>query len=37
MMNSIEGEWQHLQQDELGGQMFESESELADHVALGLE
>lgn len=36
-MNAIEGEWQHLKRDELRGQMFESESELAYHVVEGLE
>jgi len=36
-MNPIEGEWQHLKRDELRGQMFESEVELADHVVEGLE
>jgi hypothetical protein len=36
-MNPIEGEWRHLPRDELGGQMFESESERAYHVVLGRE
>jgi putative transposase len=36
-MNQIEGEWGHLKRDELLGQMFESESELAYHVVMGLE
>ena len=36
-MNPIEGEWQHLKRDELKGQMFESEAELAYHVVEGLE
>ncbi len=36
-MNPIELEWQHLKRDELVGQMFESESELAYQVAVGLE
>ncbi|MGD1943708.1 MAG: hypothetical protein ACFB0G_20625, partial [Leptolyngbyaceae cyanobacterium] len=36
-MNPIEGEWQHLKRDELRGQMFESEAELAYHVVEGLE
>ena len=31
-MNDIELEWQHLKRDELCGQMFETESELACHV-----
>lgn len=36
-MNPIELEWQHLKRDELVGQMFESEPELAYHVVSGLE
>lgn len=36
-MNPIEGEWQHLKRDELRGEMFESEAELAYHVVEGLE
>lgn len=36
-MNPIELEWQHLKRDELVGQMFESESELAYQVTVGLE
>ncbi len=36
-MNPIELEWEHLKRDELVGQMFESESELAFHVTEGLE
>ena len=36
-MNPIEGEWQHLKRDELRGQMFESEAEVAYHVVEGLE
>jgi transposase len=36
-MNPIEGEWQHLKRDELVGQMFESEAELAYNVVIGLE
>ena len=36
-MNPIEGEWQHLKRDELRGQMFESEAELAYHVVEGVE
>lgn len=36
-MNDIELEWQHLKRDELCGQMFETESELACHVIWGLE
>ena len=36
-MNPIELEWQHLKRDELLGQMFESEQELACHVVFGLE
>jgi hypothetical protein len=36
-MNSIEGEWQHLKRDELVGQMFECEAELAYNVVVGLE
>lgn len=36
-MNDIELEWQHLKRDELSGQMFETESELACHVIWGLE
>ena len=36
-MNPIEGEWAHLKRDELAGQMFECESELAYNVVDGLE
>lgn len=36
-MNPIEGEWGHLKRDELAGQMFECESELAYNVVEGLE
>jgi hypothetical protein len=36
-MNPIEGEWCHLKRDELVGQMFESEVEMAYHVVVGLE
>ena len=36
-MNPIELEWQHLKRDELVGQMFDSEQELACHVVFGLE
>lgn len=36
-MNRIELEWQHLKRDELCGQMFETESELACHVIWGIE
>ena len=36
-MNDIELEWQHLKRDELCGQMFETELELACHVIWGLE
>lgn len=36
-MNPIESEWQHLKRDELRGQMFECESELAYHVVEGLD
>jgi transposase len=36
-MNLIEAEWGHLKRDELAGQMFECESELAYHVVIGLE
>lgn len=36
-MNKVELEWQHLKEDELAGQMFESEQELACHVIWGLE
>ncbi|AFZ54922.1 MAG: hypothetical protein Kow0091_25690 [Geminocystis sp.] len=36
-MNPIELEWQHLKEEELAGQMFESEKELACHVIWGLE
>ena len=36
-MNLIESEWEHLKREELAGQMFESESELACHVIFGLE
>ena len=36
-MNPIEGEWAHLKRDELVGQMFECESELAYNVVEGLE
>ena len=36
-MNPIELEWQHLKRDELVGQMFESEKELACEVIFGLE
>jgi putative transposase len=34
-MNSIELEWQHLKKDELAGQMFEDELELAYAVING--
>ena len=36
-MNPIELEWQRLKEEELAGQMFESEKELACHVIWGLE
>lgn len=36
-MNKVELEWQHLKEDELAGQMFDSEQELACHVIWGLE
>lgn len=36
-MNPIELEWQHLKRDELAGQMFESERELACEVLFGLD
>nr|WP_069791633.1 IS630 family transposase [Cyanobacterium sp. IPPAS B-1200]OEJ77793.1 DDE endonuclease [Cyanobacterium sp. IPPAS B-1200] len=36
-MNNIELEWQHLKRDQLAGQMFETEKELACHVIWGLE
>lgn len=36
-MNAIELEWQHLKRDELVGQMFESEEELACEVIFGLD
>lgn len=36
-MNLIEGEWQHLKRDQLVGQMFEGESELAYNIVIGLE
>lgn len=36
-MNPIELEWQHLKRDEIRGQMFESEPELAYHVLEGIE
>jgi putative transposase len=36
-MNPIEVEWGHLKRDELVGQMFESEVEMAYHVVAGLE
>lgn len=36
-MNPIELEWQHLKRDEIRGQMFESEAELAYHVLEGIE
>lgn len=36
-MNLIESEWQHLKRDHLVGQMFESESELAYNIVIGLE
>lgn len=36
-MNPIELEWQHLKRDELAGQMFESEAELAGEVIFGIE
>jgi hypothetical protein len=36
-MNPIEIEWNHLKRDELVGQMFECEAELAYHVVVGLE
>ncbi|WP_375339317.1 hypothetical protein [Oxynema aestuarii] len=36
-MNPIELEWEHLKREELSGQIFESESELAYCVTMGLE
>ena len=36
-MNSIELEWQHIKKDELAGQMFEDELELAYAVINGVE
>jgi putative transposase len=36
-MNPIELEWQHIKEDELGGQMFEDELELAYAVIHGVE
>ena len=36
-MNPIELEWQHLKKDELAGQMFEDELELAYAVINGVE
>jgi transposase len=36
-MNKVELEWQHLKEDELAGQMFDSEQALACHVIWGLE
>jgi len=36
-MNSIELEWQHLKKDELAGQMFEDELELAYAVINGVK
>jgi transposase len=36
-MNPIEQEWRHLKRDELAGQMFECEAELAYNVVIGLE
>jgi len=36
-MNPIELEWQHLKKDELVGQMFEDELELAYAVINGVE
>lgn len=36
-LNPIELEWQHLKRDEIRGQMFESEAELAYHVVEGIE
>lgn len=37
LRNPIELEWEHLKRDELVGQMFESESELADELTVGFE
>ncbi len=36
-MNRIELEWHHIKRDEIRGQMFESETELAYHVLEGIE
>jgi len=36
-MNPIELEWQHLKKDELAGQMFDDELELAYAVIHGVE
>ena len=36
-MNLIELEWQHIKKDELAGQMFEDELELAYAVINGVE
>jgi putative transposase len=36
-MNPIELEWQHIKEDELAGQMFEDELELAYAVIDGVE
>ncbi len=36
-MNPIELEWQHIKKDELAGQMFEDELELAYAVINGVE
>lgn len=36
-MNRIENEWQHLKSQELGGQMFEDEYDLALAVMDGVE
>jgi len=36
-MNLIEQEWKHIKRNELAGQMFEHEAELAYNVLIGLE
>jgi putative transposase len=36
-MNPIELEWQHIKEDELAGQMFDDELELAYAVIEGVE
>ncbi len=36
-MNPIELEWEHLKRDEIKGEMFESEAQLAYHVLEGIE